>query len=125
MTKKISAGRTKKTKARAKKPNQAKKPEADQTPEEKLLDLSTLQALAYDQAMQENNRNEQLALGFEKQAAKLRKEGGKALGVAVSVILEEHGLDSYPFSPCAIEPVRDEGGRIQQLKFTNEDTSLL
>ena len=122
MTKKVSMGRTKQSKAKARARKQAKADQAKkQTPGEKVIDLSTLQALAYDQAMQENGRNEQLALGFEKQAAKLRKEGGKVLGVAMSVILEEHGLDAYPFSPCAIEPIRDDSGRIQQLKFSKEE----
>lgn len=122
MTKKVSAGRTKQSKAKAHAKKQAKAKQAkDQTLEEKIIGLSTLQALAYDQAMQENHRNEQLALDLEKQAANLRKEGGKVLGVAMSVILEEHGLDAYPFSPCAIEPIRDDSGRIQQLKFSKEE----
>ena len=117
MTKKVSAGRKAKTRAR----KQTKADQAKEAPKEKTIDLSTLQAFAYDQAMQENHRNEQLALDLEKSAAKLRKEGGKVLGVAMSVILKEHGLDTYPFSPCAIEPIRDEAGRIQQLKFTKEE----
>ena len=127
MTKKVTMGRAKQSKAKARARKQAKADQAkadqakDQTPEEKIIDLSTLQALAYDQAMQENRRNEQLALDLEKQAAKLRKEGGKVLGVAMSVILEEHGLDTYPFSPCAIEPIRDDSGRILQLKFSREE----
>ena len=111
-SKKVSLGRTKASREAAKK----RKKEVS----EKILALTTLQALAYDQAMAQSQSSERQAKELEKQAATLRKEGSRGLEVAMHVILAEHKMDTYPFSPCGIEPLRDEEGRIQQLKFSKE-----